>query len=81
MSESNKPGILFWIIGVVALIWMAWGCFMYIASAFDMAMATEGLNADQIALLESVPAWYTALFAIAVFGGLLAAILFLMKKN
>ncbi len=81
MNESNKPGIGFWIVGIIALLWMAWGCFMYLAQAFDMAMATEGLNEDQIALMESLPAWSTALFAIAVFGGLLAAILFLMKKK
>jgi len=81
MNESNKPGIGFWIVGIIALLWMAWGCFMYLTQAFDMAMATEGLNEDQIALMESLPAWSTALFAIAVFGGLLAAILFLMKKK
>jgi hypothetical protein len=81
MSETNKPGIPFWIVGIVALLWMSMGCFQYIAQAFDLEMATEGLNADQIAMLDALPPWNTALFAIAVFVGLAAAITFLMRKN
>lgn len=81
MSESNKPGIFFWIVGIIALLWMAMGSWSYIAQAFDMAYATEGLSESQIAFMDNMPAWYTALFAIAVFSGLLAALLFLMRKK
>ena len=41
MTNTKKPGILFWIIGIVALLWNAWGCVMYIAQAYDMEMATN----------------------------------------
>ena len=81
MSESNKPGMFFWIVGIIALLWMAMGSWSYIAQAFDMAYATEGLSESQIAFMDGMPAWYTALFAIAVFSGLLAALLFLMRKK
>jgi hypothetical protein len=81
MTNTNKPNILFWIIGVVALIWNGWGSFLYIAQAYDMEIATEGLSQEQIALVEGMPAWYTALFAIAVFAGALGAITFLMRKK
>ena len=81
MTESNKPGILFWIVGIVALIWNAMGCLNYIAQAFDLEMASEGLSVEQIAFMETIPAWNTALFAIAVFAGLAAAITFLMRKK
>ena len=81
MTNTNKPGIVFWIIGFVALIWNAYGCLMYIAQAYDLEMATEGLSAEQIALMEALPAWNTALFAIAVFLGLAASITFLMRKK
>lgn len=81
MTDSNKPGILFWIVGIVALLWNAMGCFNYVANVYDMDMATEGLSAEQIAFMEALPAWNTALFAIAVWAGLAASIAFLMKKK
>lgn len=81
MTNTNKPGIVFWIIGIVALIWNAMGCLNYIAQAYDLEMATEGLSADQIAFMDTIPAWNIALFAIAVFAGLAASIAFLMRKK
>ena len=81
MSNSNKPGITFWIIGLIALIWNGWGCFMYIAQAYDMEMATADLSEEQIAFLDAMPAWYTALFALAVFSGFIGALMLLMKKG
>ena len=81
MSESNKPGIAFWIIGVIALIWNAIGVYFYLSSAFDTEASKAGLSAEQIAFMDSVPAWYTGLFAIAVFTGVIGAIAFLMRKK
>lgn len=81
MSESNKPGVLFWIIGIVALIWNGWGSFMYIAQAYNMEIATKDLSAEQIAFLDGMPAWYTALFALAVFTGLIGALALLRRKK
>ena len=57
MTDSNKPGILFWIVGFVALLWNAMGCLNYLAQAFDLEMATEGLSVEQIAFMEALPAW------------------------
>ncbi len=81
MTNTNKPGIVFWIIGIVALLWNAMGCFNYIAQAYDLEMATADLSAEQIAFMDALPAWNTALFAIAVFAGLAAAITFIMRKK
>ncbi|NNL33505.1 MAG: hypothetical protein HKO80_09900 [Flavobacteriaceae bacterium] len=81
MTNTNKPGVLFWIIGIVALLWNAMGVLNYLAQAYDMEMATEKLSAEQIAFMDALPAWNTALFAIAVFAGLAAALAFLMRKK
>lgn len=81
MSESNKPGIAFWIIGIIALLWNASGVYYYLNSAYETEASTAGLSAEQIAFMDGLPAWYTALFALAVFGGLLASVLLLMKKK
>jgi len=81
MSSTNKPGIAFWIIGVVAVIWNGMGVNAYLQTAFKTEAATAELNADQIALMDSLPAWMTALFALAVFSGVLGSIALLMRKK
>lgn len=81
MSDSNKPGIAFWIISVIALLWNGMGVNAYLQQAFKTEASTAELNTDQIALMESLPAWMTALFAIAVFAALLACIALLMRKK
>ena len=81
MTNTNKPNTLFWFIGVIALIWNGMGVNAYLQQAFKTEASTAGLNADQIALLDGIPAWMTALFAIAVFGGIFGSIALLMRKK
>jgi len=80
-NASNKPTTAFWIITVVALLWNIMGVLAYLGQAF---MTEEALSllpeADQL-YYNNVPAWVTAAFAIAVFGGTIGCIaLFLRKK-
>ena len=81
MNDSNKPSSAFWVVGVLALIWNVLGVLAYLGQAFMTEDMKSALPEDQIAILEATPAWATAAFAIAVWGGLLASILFLMKKK
>ena len=81
MTDTNKPNVVFWIIGVVALIWNGMGVNAYLQQAFKTEASIAELNAEQIALIEGVPAWITALFAIAVFAGVIGAITLLMRKK
>lgn len=80
-SSTNKPGNGFWIIGIVALIWNLMGVYAYLQQAYMTAEDLAALPSEQQALYENVPAWVTGAFAIAVFGGVLACILLLMKKK
>jgi len=81
MSNSNKPGIAFWVIGVIALLWNAMGVYNYLIQAYQTETFTSSLNETQLALMDSMPTWNTALFAIAIFSGLIGAIFFLMKRK
>jgi len=81
MSNTNKPGIAFWIIGIIALLWNAMGVYNYLIQAYQTEAYTSSLNEAQLALMESMPSWNTALFAIAVFSGLIGTILMLMRKK
>jgi len=81
MTNTNKPNVVFWIIGIIALIWNGMGVNAYLQQAYKTEASTVDLNADQIALIDGLPVWMTALFAIAVFAGILGSIALLMRKK
>lgn len=82
MSEStNKPGIDFWIIGIVALIWNLMGVFAYLQQAYMTEEDLMAMPVAEQALYENIPAWVTGAYAIAVFGGALGCILLLLRKK
>ncbi|SNR36011.1 hypothetical protein [Lutibacter flavus] len=80
-NSTSKPTTVFWIIGVIALLWNIMGVVAYLAQAYisdeDLAILPE---AEQ-AYYNGIPAWVTAAFAISVFAGLLGCITLLMKKK
>lgn len=84
MSEETpykaplKPHWSFWVVGVTALIWNGLGAMNYV-----FQMTAESLDAYrdiEQAIITGRPAWATAAFAIAVFGGTLGAVLLLLRK-
>ena len=81
MSNTNKPGIGFWIIGIIALLWNVMGVYNYVIQAYQTEAYTSILNEAQLALMKSMPSWNTALFAIAVFSGLIGTFILLMRKK
>ena len=78
----KKPDILFWIIGVLFLLWNIFGCIIYL---FDKSLTDNGVLkfGGQAALdaRHAYPIWATVAYAIAVWGGLLAAFLYLLRKR
>lgn len=81
MTSTNKPKIGFWIIAVIAVIWNLMGVMAYLAEAFMNDEAKALLPEAERALYDNVPAWATAAFAIAVFGGFIASIALLIRKK
>jgi hypothetical protein len=81
MTKTNKPNVLFWIIGVMSLLWNGMGVNAYLQYAFKTEASIAELNAEQIALMEGMPMWYTALFALAIFAGLIGAVILLLRKK
>ncbi len=81
-TNTNKPSAIFWVIGIIALIWNGLGVMAYLGKAFITEEMIAKLPEEQQAeFLIELPSWVTAAFAIAVFGGVLASILLLMKKK
>lgn len=81
MTEKTKPPVWFWIVSIVALIWNLMGAMAYVMQAMMTEEALNALPEAERALYENVPAWVTAAFAIAVWGGTLASVLLLMRKG
>jgi hypothetical protein len=80
MSEIHiKPHWSFWVICVVALIWNVMGSMNFFMQTNPEMVANYPEAAQS--LIENRPLWATIAFAIAVFGGVLAEILLLLKKS
>ena len=81
MNDKTVGGIhwSFWVIGAITLIFNVMGVINYLVQ----------MNADSLAsfpelyrpIIEGRPAWATAAFAVAVFGGSLGCLLLLLRKS
>ena len=81
MPESTPPPMWFTIVAVIAVIWNAIGVMAYLAQAYMTPEALAELPEAEQALYVAYPAWATAAFAIAVFGGTIGALLLLFRKK
>lgn len=78
----KKPSMWFWVIAGLALIWNLMGVGAYVSqSLMSDAQLADAYGADQAAMIISQPAWYTAVFALAVFGGALGCLGLLLRKS
>lgn len=82
MNATTKPNTAFWIIAVLALLWNLIGVYLWLYEYFLM---TEEIRAtlppEQVEIMASVPSWSMYVYGLAVFSGLLASVLLLMRKN
>ena len=70
----------FLVVGLVALLWNLMGVSVYLMQVTMSAETLALLPEAERILMESLPAWATGAFAIAVFGGLLGCVGLLLKK-
>lgn len=85
MSEQDvagaKPPVWYWIVAVLAVLWNIAGCYSYIAQVTMSPEAIAALPPAQQELFLDKPAWATAAYAIAVWTGLAAAVLLLLRRR
>lgn len=81
--SSPKPNLLFWILAIVFLLWNAIGCFMYLVDQFASDETWRAMeNGEAMLAAKAVyPIWAVVTYALAVWGGLLASILLLLRKK
>jgi hypothetical protein len=79
-SGRSTPAHL-WIVGILALLWYAYGCYEYLMTETGNPAFLSKQPAEWVAYWESLPAWLTAFWALGVWGGLLGAILLLVRSR
>jgi hypothetical protein len=72
-----------WLVGVIALLFNAIGVFDFVMAMTQGAdyMAQAGMTPEQIAHYLQMPGWMTVVWAIGVFGALLASVLVLLRNR
>ncbi|MEL7531873.1 MAG: hypothetical protein AAFN10_11220 [Bacteroidota bacterium] len=80
-NESTKIPTWFWVVSSIALVWNLMGCFAYLGQAMMTEEMIAALPDAEQALYQNIPAWVTAAFAIAVWGGAAASLLLLLKRK
>ena len=70
-----------WIVGIVALLWNLLGAMDYIMTETRNEASMSQFTPEQLEFFYGFPAWLVAFWAIAVWGGVLGAVLLLMRKK
>jgi len=81
MRSSNRPPPWYWLVALAMLAWNGKGVMAYIAQTTMTPEALATLPAAERALYAGIPAWVTAAFAFAVFGGAGGCLLLLLRSR
>ena len=80
-SAQARTKWYFWVIGVIAVLWTAMGCFDYLMTETHAEWYMKQFTEEQMRYYLSLPAWSIALWAIAVWGGFIGSLLLLLRKR
>jgi len=76
-----KPPAGYWIISLLALLWMLFGVFAWWADLRMDEAALAQFSEAQQQLFRDRPQWIFILYAVAIFSGLLGALGLLLRKR
>jgi hypothetical protein len=83
-SAQARAPIHLWVVGILSLLWNAFGCYDYLmtrtkgAAYIDSMMHTDQGSAI-MAYINGFPIWVSAAWGFGVWGGLAGSILLLMR--
>ena len=86
MTETPAAGrartpIHLWVVGIVTLLWNAMGALDYVMTQTRNEAYMKAFTPEQLAYFYGFPAWVIAFWALAVWGGVLGAVLLLMRRK
>lgn len=79
MDGARAPWHL-WVVGALTLLFNAMGIVSYMTTKLGM-LAEMGLNEEQIAFMNSYPAWISAFWALGVWGAFAGSLLLLLRSR
>jgi hypothetical protein len=80
-AQATKTPIHLWIVGIVALLWNLIGAYDYLMTQTENEGYMSQFTPEQLDFFYGFPAWLVAFWAIAVWGGVLGAVLLLLRKK
>jgi hypothetical protein len=82
-SVRARAPIHLWIVGVLGLLWTGMGVGDYTMSKLqgEAWYAQAGMSEAQIAYMNAMPAWATALWALGVWSAFLGVVLLLLRSR
>lgn len=81
MNDTTRTPLHLWIVGVLALLWNAFGCFDYVMTQTNNAEYLAQFTDEQRAYFETFPVWIEAAWAFGVWGALLGSLLLLLRSR
>lgn len=80
-AQGRSAPVHLWIVGIIALLWSAFGCYDYAMTETANQAYLAKMPADAVAYMNTLPKWLTAMWAIGVWGGLAGSVLLLMRSR
>ncbi len=78
--EGRTP-VHLWVVGILATLWNAFGCFDYLMTQTRNAQYLANFTDPQRIYFESFPVWMEAVWALGVWGGMAGSLLLLMRSR
>ena len=70
-----------WVVGIAALLWSSVGAMDYVMTQTQNEAYMSQFSAEQLEFFYGFPSWLVAFWAIAVWGGVLGAVLLLLRRK
>ena len=78
---ENRTPLHLWIVGILATIWNAFGCFDYLMTQTRNEQYLANITDPQRVNFESFPMWMEAAWACGVWFGLIGSLLLLARSR
>lgn len=72
-----------WVVGIVGVLWNGFGAYDYVMTNLqgETYMRSMGVTDAQISYFNAMPSWMMGVWAIGVWGGVLASVLLLLRMK
>jgi hypothetical protein len=81
MEASAKTPVHLWIVGIISMLWNAFGAFDYTMTQLRSPIVMSQMTPEQIAWIENAPMITHASWAFGVWGALLGSLLLLARSR